>query len=107
MGRQQTILVDDDEFMCLMIAETVGDRYRIIDVDSGEACLEVAAQEHPDAIPARRRDGRHDRVRNLPPAEESRHAARHSGHLHLQPRPDRRPAAGYEAGAEDYIVKPF
>lgn len=108
MGRQQTILVvDDDEFMRLMIAETVGDRYRIIDVDSGEACLEVAAREHPDAIlldvemagmtgyETCRQLKNHATLRGIPVIFISSHdqiAAR---------------LRGYEAGAEDYIVKPF
>jgi CheY-like chemotaxis protein len=108
MSEKQTILVvDDDEFMRMMIAESVGENYRIIDVGSGAECLAAAAAERPDLVlldvemPGM--DG-YETCRQLKGDLEldSIPVIFISSHDQIEAR-----LQGYEAGAEDYIVKPF
>lgn len=104
---QKILVVDDDEFMRMMIAEAIGDDFRIVDVGSGTECLEAAARERPDVIlldvempgmdgyeTCRQLKGDFD-LDSIPVIFVSSH--------------DRIEARlrGYEAGAEDYILKPF
>ena len=104
---QKILVVDDDEFMRMMIAEAIGDDFRIIDVGSGTECLEAAAREKPDVIlldvempgidgyeTCRQLKGDFD-LDSIP-------VIFISSHDQIEAR-----LRGYEAGAEDYILKPF
>ncbi|MDQ5916210.1 MAG: hypothetical protein QG584_2104 [Pseudomonadota bacterium] len=104
---QKILVVDDDEFMRMMIAEAIGDSYRIIDVGSGAECTEAAARERPDVIlldvempgmdgyeTCRQLKGDFD-LDAIP-------VIFISSHDQIEAR-----LRGYEAGAEDYILKPF
>ncbi|MCP5268607.1 MAG: response regulator [Zoogloeaceae bacterium] len=108
MAKQQTILVvDDDEFMRLLIAEAINDKFRILDADSGKCCLELAASEQPDAIlldvEMQGLDG-YETCRLLKNEPELCNipVIFVSSHDQISAR-----LRGYEAGADDYIVKPF
>lgn len=105
--RQKILVVDDDEFMRMMIAEAVGDGFQITDVGSGAECLEAAARERPDVVlldvempgidgyeTCRQLKGNAD-LDSIP-------VIFISAHDQIEAR-----LRGYEAGAEDYIVKPF
>lgn len=104
---QKILVVDDDEFMRMMIAEAIGDSYRIIDVGSGPDCLEAAARDRPDVIlldvemPGM--DG-YETCRQLKADFDldSIPVIFVSSHDQIEAR-----LRGYEAGAEDYILKPF
>jgi CheY-like chemotaxis protein len=106
MNNKKTILVvDDEEFMRVIIAEAVGEGFRIIDVGNGTECLEATAREQPDVIlldvemPGI--DG-YETCRQLKSNFDGIPVIFISGHDQIEAR-----LRGYEAGAEDYIVKPF
>lgn len=104
---QKVLVVDDDEFMRMMIAEALGDNYRILEAGDGEECIDVAGSERPDIIlldvemPG---IGGHETCRRLKADFDldSIPVIFVSGHDEIESR-----LRGYEAGAEDYIVKPF
>lgn len=104
---QKVLVVDDDEFMRMMIAEALGDSYRILEAGNGEECIDVAGSERPDIIlldvemPG---IGGHETCRRLKADFDldSIPVIFVSGHDEIESR-----LRGYEAGAEDYIVKPF
>lgn len=104
---QKVLVVDDDEFMRMMIAEALGDNYRILEAGNGEECIDVAGSERPDIIlldvemPG---IGGHETCRRLKADFDldSIPVIFVSGHDEIESR-----LRGYEAGAEDYIVKPF
>lgn len=105
--KQKILVVDDDEFMRMMIAEAVGDGFQIIDVGSGAECLEAVARERPDVVlldvEMPDMDG-YETCRQLKNDFEfdGTPVIFISGHDQIEAR-----LRGYEAGAEDYIVKPF
>ena len=105
--RRTILVVDDDEFMRMMIAETIGDTHRVIDVGSGGKCMEAAARERPDVIlldvEMPHMDG-YEVCRQLKADFDlgSIPVIFISSHDEIAAR-----LRGYEAGAEDYIVKPF
>lgn len=108
MTDKPTILVvDDDDFMRMMIADAISEQYRVIDVSGGTECLETAAREKPDVIlldvemPSM--DG-YAVCRRLKEDFEldSIPVVFISSHDEIEAR-----LRGYEAGAEDYLVKPF
>jgi len=47
---QKVLVVDDDEFMRMMIAEAIGDSYLILEAGNGEECIQIAGAERPDVI---------------------------------------------------------
>lgn len=104
---QKVLVVDDDEFMRMMIAEAIGDSYRILEAGNGEECIQIAGSERPDIIlldvemPG---IGGHETCRRLKADFDldSIPVIFVSGHDKIESR-----LRGYEAGAEDYIVKPF
>lgn len=104
---QKVLVVDDDEFMRMMIAEAIGDSYLILEAGNGEECIQIAGAERPDIIlldvemPGI--DG-HETCRRLKADFDldSIPVIFVSGHDKIESR-----LRGYEAGAEDYIVKPF
>lgn len=104
---QKILVVDDDELMRTMVIESIGDTYRITDVGSGEACLDAAAGDRPEVIlldvemPGM--DG-YETCRRLK-ADFDLAAIPVifvSAHDEIEAR-----LRGYEAGADDYIVKPL
>lgn len=108
MTDKPTILVvDDDDFMRMTIADAISEQYRVIDVSGGTECLETAAREKPDVIlldvemPSM--DG-YAVCRRLKEDFEldSIPVVFISSHDEIEAR-----LRGYEAGAEDYLVKPF
>ncbi len=107
MADGQTILVvDDDELMQAMIGEAIGDIYRVVCVSSGEACLEAAGTEHPDLIlldvEMQGMDG-YETCRRLKDDFDLNGipVIFISAHDQIEAR-----LRGYEAGGEDYVVKP-
>lgn len=101
------LVVDDDEFMRTMIADAIGDTYQLTCVASGEACLDEARSRNPDIIlldvempgmdgyeTCRRLKADFD-LGGIPVIFISAHD-QIEARLH-----------GYEAGGEDYIVKPI
>jgi len=104
---QKVLVVDDDDFMRAMISEAIGESYAIVEAASGDECIAVAARERPDVIlldvemPGI--DG-YETCRRLK-ADFDLDAIPVifvSSHDQIEAR-----LRGYEAGAEDYIVKPF
>ena len=108
MSNDHTILVvDDDVFMQATIEEVIGERYRAIRAGSGPECLQIAAAQRPDLVlldvglPGM--DGYEVcRALKADPDLGSIPIIFVSGNDHIDFR-----LRGYEAGAEDYIVKPF
>jgi len=104
---QVILVVDDDELMRAMIGEAIGDSYHVIGVDSGEACLSAAAAERPDlillAVEMPGMDG-YETCRRLKGDFEldAIPVIFISAHDQIESR-----LHGYEAGGEDYIVKPI
>ncbi|MDX9706024.1 MAG: response regulator [Azospira sp.] len=106
-GEQKILVVDDDEMMRAVIEETIGDIYRVSGVASGEACLTAIGGEHPDLIlldvemPGM--DG-YETCRRLKSDFDTSAipVIFISAHDQIEAR-----LRGYEAGADDYIVKPI
>lgn len=101
------LVVDDDELMRAMIGEAIGDTYHVIGVSSGEECLAVAGSERPELIlldvEMHGMDG-YETCRRLKEDFElnSIPVLFISAHDQIEAR-----LRGYEAGGEDYIVKPI
>ncbi|MBW7903172.1 MAG: response regulator [Rhodocyclaceae bacterium] len=101
------LVVDDDELMRTIVGEAIGDCYHVIGVGSGEACLEAAGAERPDLVlldvemPGM--DG-YETCRRLKNDFELAviPVIFISAHDQIEAR-----LRGYEAGADDYIVKPI
>ncbi len=104
---QKILVVDDDELMRTMIGEAIGDSYHVTGVGNGEACLDAAGSEQPDLVlldvempgmdgyeTCRRLKGDFD-LAAIP-------VIFISAHDQIEAR-----LRGYEAGADDYIVKPI
>ena len=107
-GRHHKVLVtDDDDFMRVMIGESIGANFTIVEAASGDECLEVAARERPDVIlldvEMEGIDG-YETCRRLKADFEldAIPVIFVSGHDEIEAR-----LRGYEAGGEDYILKPF
>ena len=102
--KQHILVVDDESFNFDMIELAIGERYRLEYAASGEEALERAAAEPPEAILLDIRlpgmDG-YQVCRELRQKVESP-VIFISGLDSLEER-----LAGYEAGASDYITKPF
>ncbi len=100
------LVVDDDTFMCQMTEEVLGDNYQVVSVDSGENCLMAARADQPRvilldvAMPGM--DG-YETCRRLKEIDETAEipVIFVSAHDRIEDR-----IKGYEAGAEDYVVKP-
>ncbi len=108
MGDTHKVLVtDDDDFMRVMIGESIGANFTIVEAASGDECLEVAARERPDVIlldvEMEGIDG-YETCRRLKADFEldAIPVIFVSGHDEIEAR-----LRGYEAGGEDYILKPF
>lgn len=108
MSKKPNILVvDDDDFMHEMYAEALNKNYRIIPTESGADALFLAQKERPDLIildvempgmdgyETCRRFKKTDAMTGVPVIFVSAHDK-------IEDR-----LKGYEAGGEDYIVKPF
>lgn len=101
------LVVDDDDFMHEMYAEALNKNYRIIPAENGADALMLVQGERPDAIildvempgmdgyETCRRLKKTDAVADVPVIFVSAHDK-------IEDR-----LKGYEAGGEDYIVKPF
>ena len=104
---RKVLVTDDDEFMRVMIAESIGGHFTIVEASSGDECLEVAARERPDVIlldvEMAGIDG-YETCRRLKADFEldSIPVIFVSSHDEIGAR-----LRGYEAGGEDYILKPF
>lgn len=104
---QKVLVVDDDEFLRILIAETIGDRYQVIQATSGDECITTARNERPDIIlldvEMKGIDG-YETCRQLKADFELDHipVIFISAHDQIEDR-----LRGYEAGGEDYIVKPL
>jgi len=108
MSEKASILVvDDDDFMQEMFAEALSNNYRVIPAESGAESLMLAQNENPDVIildvempdmdgyETCRRLKKMDAMANTPVIFVSAHDG-------IEDR-----LKGYEAGGEDYIIKPF
>lgn len=104
---QKILVVDDDELMRAMIGEAIGDTYHVLGVGSGEECLQAAAGERPDLIlldvEMSGMDG-YETCRRLKEDFEldAIPVIFISAHDQIEAR-----LRGYEAGGEDYVVKPI
>lgn len=104
---QKVLVVDDDEFLRMVIAETIGDRYQVVEASSGDECLAVARDMHPDIIlldvEMKGIDG-YETCRRLKSDFELDHipVIFISAHDQIEDR-----LRGYDAGGEDYITKPI
>ncbi|MDO8464262.1 MAG: response regulator [Gallionella sp.] len=100
-------VVDDDDFMHEMFAEALNKNYRITPVESGADSLFLAQKERPDLVildvempgmdgyETCRRLKKTDAMADVPVMFVSAHDK-------IEDR-----LKGYEAGGEDYIIKPF
>lgn len=108
MSEKASILVvDDDDFMHEMFAEALSQNYRIIPAEGGADALFQAQKDRPDLIildvempdmdgyEACRRFKKIDATADIPVIFVS-------AHDEIEDR-----LKGYEAGGEDYIIKPF
>jgi CheY-like chemotaxis protein len=108
MGSTAKILVvDDDSFMHEIIAETLGNSYQIIPAENGNDALAKAQSDHPgliildvempgmDGYEICRKLKEIDATAKIPVIFDS-------AHDQIENR-----LKGYEAGGEDYIIKPF
>ncbi len=106
--RECIFVVDDDSFMHDMFADALGERYRIISAESGEDALLLAqTKDRPsliimdvempgiDGYETCRRFKALDATNGVPVIFVS-------SHDEIEER-----IKGYEAGGEDYIIKPF
>ncbi len=101
------LVVDDDSFMHEIIAETLGNSYQIIPAENGNDALAKAQSDHPgliildvempgmDGYEICRKLKEIDATANIPVIFVS-------AHDQIENR-----LKGYEAGGEDYIIKPF
>ena len=106
-GKASILVVDDDDFMHEMFAEALSGNYRIIPAESGADSLMLAQNESPDVaildveMPGMdgyeicRRLKKMDAMAGVPVIFVSAHDG-------IEDR-----LKGYEAGGEDYIIKPF
>lgn len=107
LDKRTILIVDDDEVMRALIGEAISDCYRILGAANGEECLQLAAQKHPDLIlldvemPGL--DG-YETCHRLKADTDlgSIPVMFVSAHDEIEAR-----LRGYEAGADDYIVKPL
>lgn len=105
--RAKILAVDDAEDNLFVLEELLGGEFHVCTVKSGERCLDVAQEFQPDLIlldvmmPGI--DG-YETCRRL----RTDPALRHTKIIMVSAKvmPDER-LAGYEAGADDYIPKPF
>lgn len=106
-GKARILVVDDDEFMREMFDETLAENYQLAFAENGADALMLAQTEHPDLIlmdvdmPAM--DG-YETCRRLKEMEGLADVpvVFVSG---MDEGDDR--VRGYEAGGEDYLIKPF
>lgn len=105
--RQQRILiVDDNPTNCLICQEMLQDDYSLLVVESGEAALEAAAEFDPDLILL---DVMMPGIDGIEVCRQLRRSTRPwvkiimvSAKVQVEDR-----VAGYDAGADDYLPKPF
>ncbi|MFA7292006.1 MAG: response regulator [Rhodocyclaceae bacterium] len=107
LDKPTILIVDDDELMRSLIGEAISDCYQVLSAASGEECLQVAALKRPDLIlldvemPGL--DG-YETCHRLKADSDlgSIPVIFVSAHDEIEAR-----IHGYEAGADDYIVKPL
>ena len=105
--RKRILIVDDDELNRRILHEVLGDDYEVADASSGEDCLSRMRDFGPDLvlldIMMAGMDG-YEACRQIKaaPHGELTLVALVSGRASTSER-----MRGYEAGADDYIVKPF
>ena len=105
--RHTILIVDDDEFMRMLLQEALGEDYDLIEASSGEACIAIAGQKHPKLILL---DVEMEGMNGFDTCRAIKNdldlsdipVIFVSSHDQIDQR-----LRGYEAGGEDYIVKPF
>ncbi len=108
MSEKAKILVaDDDSFMHEIFAEALGDSYQLIAVENGADALAQAQSEHPDLVILDVEMPAMDGYATCLQLKEIDSTAKIpvifvSAHNQIDDR-----LKGYEAGGEDYIIKPF
>ncbi|HLA34812.1 MAG TPA: response regulator [Rhodocyclaceae bacterium] len=100
------MIVDDDELMRMLLEDALGDAYRVVAVDGGDACLAACVQARPDLIlldvDMPDMDG-YETCRRIRANDSAAPPVIFvSGRDCLQDR-----LQGYDAGGEDYILKPI
>ena len=99
------MVVDDDEIMRMVIEDLLSDAYRVVCVDSGEACIAACAERRPDLIlldvEMAGLDG-YETCRRIKAADGAAPPVVFiSARDQIQDR-----LKGYDAGGDDYILKP-
>lgn len=101
------LVVDDDSFMHEIIADALGDSYQIIHVENGQDALTKAQSEPPDLVILDVEMPGMDGYETCRKLKEIDATAKIpvifvSAHDQIESR-----LKGYEAGGEDYVIKPF
>lgn len=101
------LVVDDDSFMHEIIADALGDSYQIIHVENGQDALTKAQSELPDLVILDVEMPGMDGYETCRKLKEIDATAKIpvifvSAHDQIESR-----LKGYEAGGEDYVIKPF
>lgn len=105
--KTKILVVDDDVFMRELIESVLGERYCVVEANSGAEALAVAQVEHPALIlldvemPGM--DG-YETCRQLKQADDT--AAIPVIFVSARDKIEER-LKGYEAGGSDYVIKPF
>lgn len=99
------MVVDDDELMRMLLQNALEGAFRVVAVNSGDACLTACAEQRPDLILLDVEMPGMDGYETCKRLKRGDGAAPPvifvSGHDRLQDR-----LQGYDAGGEDYILKP-
>ncbi len=105
--RKRVLIVDDDESNVLILQKLLSSEYELTSVDSGEACLEMLKEFGPDLVlldvmmPGIDGFETCRRIKSAPCGEMTQVML-----VSALDCTDER-VKGYEAGADDYLVKPF
>lgn len=101
------LCVDDEPINISIVEELLGEDYRVVSADSGEACLQSVDEEIPQLILL-------DVVMpNIDGLETCRRLRQNPAHAEIPVifisalASDEELMAGYEAGGDDYLTKPF
>lgn len=105
--RTRILSVDDDEIIRGMMAELLSPEYEVMTVDSGDACLRVFDSFNPDIVLLDVQMPGMDGYETCRKLKSTEHSRRVPVIFVSALSTDEERVAGYNAGADDYIPKPF